>query len=75
MTLYGYARVSVREPEDKNLDLLYSSRHARGSNRRAITLIWGIPVKITTRPLPSTDNPKIGIKDCRLHTLACPRVT
>ena len=21
MTLYGYARVSVREPEDKNLDL------------------------------------------------------
>ena len=22
-----------------------SSRHARGSNRRAITLIWGIPVK------------------------------
>ena len=22
-----------------------SSRHARGSNRRAITLIWGIPAK------------------------------
>ena len=24
MTLYGYARVSVREPEDKNLDLQVS---------------------------------------------------
>ena len=24
MTLYGYARVSVREPEDKNLDLTVS---------------------------------------------------
>ena len=28
MTLYGYARVSVREPEDKKLDLeLAVSRH------------------------------------------------
>ena len=28
MTLYGYARVSVREPEDKNLDLQVAvSRH------------------------------------------------
>ena len=31
MTLYGYARVSVREPEDKNLDLTVHP-HPRGES-------------------------------------------
>ena len=31
MTLYGYARVSVRELEDKNLDLQWSGFRAGGS--------------------------------------------
>ena len=29
MTLYGYARVSVREPEDKNLDLQVEQERTR----------------------------------------------
>ena len=32
MTLYGYARVSVREPEDKNLDLTVHP-HPRGESK------------------------------------------
>ena len=35
MTLYGYARVSVREPEDKNLDLTVHP-HPRGESATRI---------------------------------------
>ena len=45
MTLYGYARVSVREPEDKNLDLTVHP-HPRGESARPIrsqTCIPGSP--------------------------------
>ena len=39
MTLYGYARVSVRAPEDKNLDLqverLVRTGRSLGNNRAA----------------------------------------
>jgi len=31
MTLYGYAKVSVREPADKNLDIQVSHRFLRAS--------------------------------------------
>ena len=38
MTLYGYARVSVREPEDKNLDLQHETvRHGRKEYVRVYT--------------------------------------
>ena len=41
MTLYGYARVSVREPEDKNLDLQVE-RLVRAGCSQALPLIEGI---------------------------------
>ena len=37
MTLYGYARVSVREPEDKNLDLQVERLVARPAAPWAIS--------------------------------------
>ena len=46
MTLYGYARVSVREPEDKNLDLqveqLVRSGCAMGNIRAEEASRWTI---------------------------------
>ena len=44
MTLYGYARVSVKEPEDKNLDLqverLVRSGCAMGKSSKGTTSGW-----------------------------------
>ena len=39
----GVGQLSESDAVDALRLPFYSSRHARGSNRRAITLIWGIP--------------------------------
>ena len=41
----GVGQLSESDAVDALRLPFYSSQHARGSNRRAITLIWGIPVK------------------------------
>ena len=41
----GVGQLSESDAVDALRLPFYSSRHARGSNRRAITLIWGIPGK------------------------------
>ena len=50
MTLYGYARVSVREPEDKNLDLQVERLVRAGCamcNTRAVrALAWLGPEEV-----------------------------
>ena len=43
----GVGQLSESDAVDALRLPFYSSRYARGSNRRAITLIWGIPVEST----------------------------
>ena len=60
MTLYGYARVSVREPEDKNLDLTVHP-HPRGesaSQRLECILANGSPPPAWGKP--AQDAPLVG---------------
>ena len=43
----GVGQLSESDAVDALRLHFYSSRHARGSNRRAITLIWGIPANMS----------------------------
>ena len=49
----GVGQLSESDAVDALRLPFYSSRHARGSNRRAITLIWGIPVYSSSHPTGS----------------------
>ena len=75
MTLYGYARVSVREPEDKNLDLqverlvragcatgnIRAAEASEAKNDRGLLELLDLVVKGDTLMVTHIDRPSRGL--------------